>query len=240
MPLSDAHIHLDPLGLPQTRPSLCVTCTPNEFDRATKDYGAVALGLHPWQISEENAEKLLAAFLERLPQTHLIGEVGLDFYKQYALFDSAQSYVFTSICEKLAEDSYVVSIHSRGAATAVLNTLATTGAASSCICILHGFNGSSPELTRALDIGCLFSLGPRQLATRRGREYARQLPAERILLETDADGSKPFTARDWEHELEGALETLEKIRGAGMRQQIEENWEHTFDIAVGATTTKTG
>lgn len=231
MLLPDAHIHLDATGLPQVRESLCVTCTPAEFDRAAKRCDAVALGLHPWQITEDNANKLLSEFLAKLPQTHLIGEVGLDFYKQYAQFDSVQSYIFTSICEKLAEGSYIVSIHSRGAGTAVLDTLERTGAADSCTCILHGFNGSSPELSCALELGCLFSLGPRQLATRRGREYARQLPAERILLETDADGSMPFGLEDWERELEGALSTLNEIRGASMRLQIEENWKRVFGPA---------
>ena len=228
MLLPDAHIHLEALGIAQVRRSLCVTCTPDEFDRAAKRYDAVALGLHPWQVTDNNAGELLTKFTDRLPLTRLIGEVGLDFYREYARFDSAQLDVFKSICEKLANCSYTVSIHSRSAGTAVLDVLEATGAADSCICILHGFNGSSPELTRALELGCLFSLGPRQLATRRGREYARQLPAERILLETDADGSKPFTAEDWERELEGALKQLEEIRGIEMRTEIEENWARIF------------
>lgn len=228
MSLPDAHIHLEALGLSQTRPSLCVTCTPTEFDRAAKAYGAVALGLHPWQVTEQNAEKLLAEFHARLPLTHLVGEVGLDFYKQYAQSSSVQSYVFTSICRKLSCGGYVVSIHSRDAGMPVLEVLDDTGAARSCTCILHGFNGSSPELTRALELGCLFSIGSRQLATRRGREYARQLPEDRILLETDADGSRPFSASDWERELEDALAALEKIRSAPMREAIEANWARVF------------
>ena len=228
MLLPDAHIHLEALGLQQVRPALCVTCTPSEFDRAAKHYSTVALGLHPWIITKENAKELLEDFVERLPKTRLIGEVGLDFYKRYVQFDCIQSYIFTSICKALVQGDYVLSIHARGAATAVLDTLEDTALAKNCTCILHGFNGSSPELTRALDLGCLFSLGPRQLATRRGREYARQLPAERILLETDADGSRPFTLEDWERELDGALATLEEIRSVSMRGRVEENWARVF------------
>ena len=77
----------------------------------------------------------------------------------------------------------------------------------------------------------MFSIGPRQLATKRGREYARQLPAQRILLETDADGSKPFTADDWNAALESALATLNEIKGFDMRDTIAENFDRVMSFA---------
>ena len=67
----------------------------------------------------------------------------------------------------------------------MLDALERTGTAEGCRCVLHWFSGSSDELWRAVRLGCLFSLGERALATRRGREYARVLPAERLLVETD-------------------------------------------------------
>ena len=44
----------------------------------------------------------------------------------------------------------------------------------------------SDELVRARNAGCYFSVNERMLATKRGREYARQIPLDRQLLETDA------------------------------------------------------
>ena len=52
--------------------------------------------------------------------------------------------------------------------------------------IFHWFSGTSDELVRARDADCYFSVNERMLASKRGREYARQIPLDRLLLETDA------------------------------------------------------
>ena len=52
--------------------------------------------------------------------------------------------------------------------------------------IFHWFSGTSDEFVRARIAGCYFSVNERMLATKRGREYARQIPLDRLLLETDA------------------------------------------------------
>ena len=59
------------------------------------------------------------------------------------------------------------------------------GGATHCACILHWFSGDGDELHRAVRAGCYFSVGPRMVATKRGREYAKQIPLDRLLLETD-------------------------------------------------------
>ena len=52
--------------------------------------------------------------------------------------------------------------------------------------IFHWFSGTSDELIRARHAGSFFSINERMLVTKRGREYARQIPLNRLLLETDA------------------------------------------------------
>ena len=52
--------------------------------------------------------------------------------------------------------------------------------------IFHWFSGTSDEFNRARSAGCYFSINERMLAIKRGREYARQIPLDRLLLETDA------------------------------------------------------
>ena len=53
------------------------------------------------------------------------------------------------------------------------------------------------------------------LASKRGREYARQTPLKRLLLETDAPPGldAPYSARELEESLERALEALSSLRG---------------------------
>lgn len=229
--LPDAHIHLAALELEQARPSLCVTCTPNEFAAAAPRFAHAALGLHPWMITDENADELLDGFMQQLPKTQLIGEVGLDFYKRYAQFDSTQLRCFRFICAALKQAPYVISIHSRAADRETLEIIESNGLNNSSTCVMHGFNGPADQLARAVDMGCMFSIGPRQLATKRGREYARQLPPRRILLETDADGAKPFTADDWNAVLENSLATLNVIKGFDMRDTIVENFDRVMSFA---------
>lgn len=230
-PLPDAHIHLAALDIPEVHPALCVTCSPNEFAATQPRYGHVALGLHPWLITEENADELLYAFTCELPRATLIGEVGLDFYKRYARFSGAQLRCFQSICALLREGSYVVSIHSRAADKETLDIIESNGLSSSSLCVMHGFNGPSDQMARAMRMGCMFSMGSRELATKRGREYARQLPTERIVLETDADGSKPFTEEDWAESLEEALGILSKIKGHDMRGIVADNFNRVIGKA---------
>lgn len=231
--LPDAHIHLAALDIDpnKTRPALCVTCTPDEFALALPRFEHAALGLHPWMITDENADELLDKFMQQLPKTQLIGEVGLDFYKQYAQFSGVQLRCFRFVCASLKQGRYVISLHSRAADKETLDILESNGLNDSSTCVMHGFNGPGDQLTRAVKMGCMFSIGPRQLATKRGREYARQLPAQRILLETDADGSKPFTADDWETTLESALATLNEIKGFDMRDTITENFDRIMSFA---------
>ena len=67
----------------------------------------------------------------------------------------------------------------------MLDLLEDTGALRRCTCIFHWYSDNNEALSRSLAAGCYFSVGPLMLRSRRGREYARQLPADRLLLETD-------------------------------------------------------
>ncbi len=171
---------------------LAVTVTPAEFRTQrgvlTREKNVrLAAGLHPWWVRDPNDAE---ALVEALTETRFVGEVGLDASPRHVGTWDAQVATFERICAACAEASdpeapKVLSIHAVRATDAALDVLERTGAAERCRCILHWFSGSSDELWRAARLGCWFSLGERSLATRRGREYARVLPLDRLLLETD-------------------------------------------------------
>lgn len=227
----DAHCHVgwfaDPVAVARDAAKmglglLAATVTPREFLSLRDSLGgeknvALAAGLHPWWVRETvDADELC----ELLPCVRWVGEVGLDASLRHAATWDAQLAAFERICETCAQTSSphapkVLSIHAVRAAGPVLDVLERTGAASTCRCVLHWFSGSSEELWRAVGAGCLFSLGERSLATRRGREYARILPSERLLTETDlpeGEGS-PATADDVISSLERTIAAIADVRG---------------------------
>lgn len=229
--LIDAHCHVgwfaDPVAVTRDAAKmglglLAATVTPREFVSLRDALGgeknvALAAGLHPWWIREAGDADALC---ELLPNARWVGEVGLDASPRHAATWDAQLSAFERICDACARTSSpdapkALSIHAVRAAGPVLDVLERTGAAASCRCVLHWFSGSSEELWRAVDLGCLFSLGERSLGTRRGREYARILPADRLLTETDLperEGS-PVTADDVASSLERTVSAIAAARG---------------------------
>lgn len=228
--LIDAHCHVgwfaDPAALAREAAGmglglLSVTVTPEEFRAldtvlAGEKNVALAAGLHPWWVRKAADADVLC---ELLPDVHWVGEIGLDAAPRHAATWDAQLAAFTRVCATCAETSSaeapkVLSIHAVRCAATVLDVLEQTGAAASCRCVLHWFSGSSEELWRAARLGCFFSLGEHSLATRRGREYARILPAERLLIETDLPEGKnsPTTADDVIDSLNRALTGIATAR----------------------------
>ena len=215
----DAHCHLqhDPCfrAYAQTHADqhfFCMTETPDEYVRF-RDTGLPAnvllgLGLHPWRVSDSvvDARSQVDNVLRLLPDAWLIGEVGLDFSPKHVRTRDNQLAAFRAIaqaatcgaaaCGAAACDSgarsRILSIHAVQAAGEALEILQETGCLDACTCIFHWFSGTSDQLVAARRAGCYFSFGPRALATKRGRAYAAQLPAHRVLHESDA-----FLLDDW-------------------------------------------
>lgn len=109
----------------------------------------------------------------------------------------------------------LISIHAVNAAAAALDALEQAGAFALHHVIFHWFSGTSDDLHRAVELGCFFSVGPRMLASRRGREYARQIPVGQLLLETDmpAHVGDELPAEVWRAELGNALSGIAQLKG---------------------------
>lgn len=206
LPLHDLHCHLDALKCGEavaaharSRKSLILSCTvsPEGFAAARLRFEGfenvrVALGLHPWQVASdaEQARTQLEGLERHMPQARFVGEVGLDFSARWNSSRDAQLQAFRRICSCACTPAHigprVLSIHAVHAAAYALDILEESGAARACTCIFHWFSGTSENLAHARRLGCLFSVNERMAHSRRGREYIRQLPTTRLLLETDA------------------------------------------------------
>lgn len=234
----DAHVHLDLMEnaeevatqLDQT--GLAVfDCgvDPREFDaaraRAQRHPGIVAgVGLHPWWIANGRCGDAEVALLcDIAAHERFIGEVGLDFSPRFVESAEMQTAAFASLCAALAGSPVagrVISIHAVRSADTVLDILEDHGLLEadpgSPAIIFHWFSGTSDEFVRARNTGCFFSVNERMLATKRGREYARQVPEGQLLLETDhpRNPGDACSAQELRNSLERTAEQLADLRNA--------------------------
>ena len=253
--LWDMHVHLDFMsnarqvadaGSDAGLGLFAVTVTPQGYlSVQPKLQDAVnvklAVGLHPWWAADgrcgmDDAEK--AAGL--IHNARYVGEIGLDASPKHVPEGSLgiQCEIFETICRACSAADFsgakrILSIHSVKAGTQTLDILERTGCLDYCCCIFHWFTGSSYELNRAIRSGCMFSVNEMMLRTRRGREYVRQIPSGRLLLETDfpPGDNIPFAPERITESLEHTLRELQSIRGMTMRNILCENSEMIFTIS---------
>lgn len=175
-----------------------------------------ALGLHPQIAHERKGE--LALFERLLVETRYVGEIGLDGAPEFKRHWVDQVMVFERILDACTRGGgRILSIHSRRAATPVLEALeAHRGAGTP---ILHWFSGSHRELARAVDLGCWFSVGPAMLNGDKGRALVSKMPRDRILTETDG----PFAQIDGRSALPWDVERA--VTG------LAELWGETIPVA---------
>ncbi|MED9907690.1 MAG: TatD family hydrolase [Collinsella sp.] len=206
--LIDAHCHLDLMAHPDAVADEATALGLGLFDCGVnpRDFASVhgrtrrpptvikGIGLHPWWLADGHCGfDEINLLCEVAAQERYIGEVGLDFSARFAGSEPLQTQALDQLCEALAQHPLtgrVISIHAVRSAGTVLDILESHGLLipnpSSPVIIFHWFSGTSDELVRARDAGCYFSVNERMLASKRGREYARQIPLDRLLLETDA------------------------------------------------------
>lgn len=206
--LFDAHCHLDLMTYPNAVADETAAIGLGVFDCGVdpRDFAAAkkrvsrypniiaGVGLHPWWLADGRCGPADVNLLcELAAQERYIGEVGLDFSARFAGSELLQIQALDRLCDALVQHPLtgrVISIHAVRSAGAVLDVLESHGLLipnpDSPAIIFHWFSGTSDELARARNAGCYFSVNERMLATKRGREYARQIPLDRLLLETDA------------------------------------------------------
>ena len=235
--LIDTHFHLD---LMENMKSfirefnnsntgvIAVGTTPRAYEREKQfcsgvDNIRVGLGFHPQLVAERESE--IDLFLWLVESSRYIGEIGLDFNSAYIASQKQQLSCFQRIAKTCADKgNKVLSIHSVKAAGVVIDELEKAGTFKNNICIFHWFTGTVTERRRAIEAGAWFSINPRMLKTKSGQETIKMIPADRLLLETDAPFTRKFsTAIELTKELLAILKGLEEIRGENINKQVEAN-----------------
>jgi len=194
--LIDLHVHLDLYPDPRhvvaevvrrEMHALCMTTTPSAWAGTSALVEnckriRVGLGLHP-QLAQERLFELPLVD-EYIKKTRYVGEIGLDGSPAHkkSMESQRRAFGYMLSCSTSAGGRFL-SIHSRGATTAVLDMLASYPDAG--IPILHWFSGNAAELRRAIEMGCWFSVGPGMTRTQKGSAHFMSMPEDRIITETD-------------------------------------------------------
>lgn len=240
--ICDAHCHMDLMDgmqefIDEIRNSnmslFAVGTTPKAYSRETHfcrntKNVHVGLGMHPQLISSGYDDMQL--FKSLIEECHYIGEVGLDFSKRYIHTKELQIKVFSEIinlCEQYGEK--VVSIHSLKSASIVIDILRTYKSQKNNRYIFHWFTGSMPQLKKAIELGCYFSINPGMLKTKAGIEVIKTVPIDHMLLETDA----PFALKvqhidEIEKELKRNMSMISDVVGFDVSDTIYENSKEVF------------
>ncbi len=151
-----------------------------------------SVGIHPHQVSEEGiapVERLIELAAD--PLVVGIGETGLDYYYDHSPRDDQRAN-FRAHIEAARETGLPVIVHTRDADDDTAAILVEEAGQGSYPGVLHCFSAGRGLAEAALDLGFYISLSG--IVTFRNaeglREIARDVPLDRLLVETDS----PFLA----------------------------------------------
>lgn len=157
-------------------------------------YIRVAVGIHPEAVAQATPDWLDAIRAAAAhPAVCAIGEIGLDYYWE----DNAPREVQLDWCRKqirlALELDLPVIFHDREAHEDTLNLLREMKPRG----VLHCFSGSVEMARQITDLGMYIGLGGATTFknARKPVEVAAALPADRLLLETDAPYMAPVPCR---------------------------------------------
>lgn len=215
-------------------------------------------GAEPARSWDEALARELDRFetLARERDARVFGEVGVDLGRRHVGAASQQAAAFRRVARLAAAlGGRVLSVHAVRSCGVVLDALEEAGCVDGtfplaahggvragrprCVCVLHWFSGTSDELRRAVRAGCLFSVNPAMVGTRRGRAYLRAIPPERLLLETDLPGAPGDACAldDLVGALRRTLGGVAQARGdevAGLAARVDATARAVLAIARGA------
>lgn len=206
---TDAHNHLQAPRLGDRAPIIaamltagvtrCVVNATSEDDWAAveeivsthPDFAVPAFGIHPWQAhtARDGWQKRLESILEKHPASS-IGECGLDQWVSSPPL-SIQLPVFIAQLRLAREMKRPLTIHCLKAWAPLFD--AFTHETPPATFLMHSFGGSIETARRLIPLGAYFSFSGHFLHERKraAQEVFRQLPHDRILLETDAPDMLP-------------------------------------------------
>ncbi len=194
-----------------------------------------AVGIHP-QLTKDASEEILAdiaALAKAHPKVKAIGEIGLDYYYLYTEKE-VQKVWFARQIDMAKELDLPILIHDRDAHGDTLDILkAHKGGALRGI--LHCFSGSLETAKELMKLGFYISFAgpvvfPKSLKL---KEVAKEIPMDRILIETDSPYLTPPPYRGKRNDPSNVFYVAEEIakqKGMDLSDFVEQTKKNAMDI----------
>jgi TatD DNase family protein len=154
-------------------------------------------GVHPHHADtfDDDTEKLIRSLAEH-DEVVAVGETGLDYFRDFSPRD-AQRDSFLRHIEIAADTGLPMFLHLRDAHDDFHAILAEQRSRLSDV-VVHCFTGSREEMQAYIDLDCHIGITGWICDERRGthmKEYLADIPADRLMIETDAPYLKPRNLR---------------------------------------------
>jgi TatD DNase family protein len=202
----DCHCHLEQKDYDEDREKVIedckkklkalVTCSAHpknikltiELIKKHKNFIFAALGIHPTyikEITEQEIEKAIKEIKENQQNMVAIGETGLDFHWiKEPEWQEKQKILFRKLIALAKELKLPLVIHSRKARIETIEILEQENMQNKKV-LMHLFDDRK-NLQKVIDNNWFISIGPNIKKSKDIRKIARDMPLNKILLETDS------------------------------------------------------
>jgi len=200
---------------------------------AARDNVWFSVGVHPnHEVDKEpTVEDLIR--LAAHPRCVAIGETGMDLFRHH-VEPEVQETRFRTHIRAAHQVNKPVIVHMREADAVTLKVLAEENIAA-CGGIMHCFSSSWPTAQQALAMGMSIAFSGNVTFKRNHelRDAARQVPADRLLIETDAPYLAPMPMRGKRNEpgyVRHVAECLAEVRGVSLATLAEQTTANAIRI----------
>ena len=193
---------------------------------------SAGVGVHPIHAQDDFDIKKLRSLAES-HKVVAIGEIGLDYFRDYGEFKEKQKEIFIQQLDLAQELDLPVIIHCRKAHEDVLDILKDYNLKG----VIHCFTGRWRDAQRYLDLG--FYIGMNGIMFKFDlKEVIERTPLDKILLETDCPYLTPPQAETERNEpiyVKYVAKEIAKIKNITFEEVAEasvENTKNLFKIVV--------
>ncbi len=194
-----------------------------------------AVGIHPNEAAAENLKQIdHIARLADDTRVVAVGETGLDYYRDRSPRD-AQIDLFRVHIEIARRVRKPLLIHTRNSIDDAVQILRKMNY---CCGVFHCYSGTHEQARAILDLGFYIGFAGVLTFSRSHRDILTRIPADRILLETDAPFMAPHGYRGRRNEPAFIIETLKtaaallNISAADLECRLDMNATALFDLGL--------